>query len=194
MTISRTKQMDHRIIDESEIHFVNVYSHPGDMESVVREFTVIFNKIIPFLKPLQVDSHEGLGWVLIELLNNAVRSPVSLAMNAGITDINEIDFYTDIIIIKAEILDDTEPGTLIEISVMNRGIYQEEVYNSIQTILNGEVSILYCEERFRIKGSYTGNGGMGIILSKKQVENALGGTLTLTWHDGFYDFKISFPL
>jgi len=43
-----------------------------------------------------------------------------------------------------------------------------------------------------LKGSFTGNGGLGIILSKKQVENALGGTLSLSWHDGFYDFTIKF--
>lgn len=174
----------------SEIRFLNVYSHPGDMGSVVHEYTKMFQEIIPFLHPMKIDFHEGLGWVLIELLNNAVRSPVSLAMNAGLTNINEINFYTDIIITKTELCSTPDHKIIIDISVMNSGLYSEDVIKSIQAILNGELTILDCEERFRIKGSYTGNGGMGIILSKKQIENALGGSLTLSWHDGFYDFKI----
>ncbi len=43
-----------------------------------------------------------------------------------------------------------------------------------------------------LKGSYTGNGGMGILLSKKQVENTLGGTLTLIWNEGYYHFIIRY--
>ena len=176
----------------SQLEFRHVYSHPGDMAGVAKEFYSMFEKIIPFLHPLEVNSCGGLGWILIELLNNAVRSPVSLAMNTGITDIVDIDFYTDIIIKKTISYVNTEGGTGIEISVLNRGIFSESVLESINQILNGELTILDCEEQFMLKGSCTGNGGLGIILSKKQVENALGGTLSLSWHDGFYDFSIKF--
>lgn len=183
--------MNAGIEETSTLEFRNIYSHPGDMIGVAHEFYSMFEKISLFLLPIKVNSYEGLGWVLIELLNNAVRSPVSLAMNTGITDIYDIDFYTDIRFRKK--ITHIAPADLnIEISVMNRGVYSESVLNSIRKILNGELTILDCEEYFMLKGSYTGNGGLGIILSKKQVENALGGTLTLSWHDGFYDFTIRF--
>lgn len=176
----------------SILEFKHVYSHPGDMTGVAREFYSMFEKTVQFLLPLQVDSSGGLGWVILELLNNAVRSPVSIAMNTGVSDLTKIDFYTDIIIRKSisNVLHDGGIG--VEISVLNRGRYSEGIINSIQKILSGGMSILDCEEQFMLKGSFTGNGGLGIILSKKNVENALGGNLTLSWHDGFYDFKISF--
>ncbi len=176
----------------SVIEFKNVYSHPGDMECVVREFHAIFDKTAEFLKPVKINTTEGLGWVLLELLNNAVRSPVSLAMNRGVIDINETNFFTDIIIRKS--VCDTDKGKSLELSVMNSGEYSENVIKSMQEILAGGMTILDCEERFMLKGSYTGNGGMGIILSKKQIENALGGTLSLEWHDGYYDFTIRFTV
>jgi len=184
--------MNQEFQDKSILEFKNVYSHPGDMECVVHEFYSLFEKTAVFLHPIEINTFEGLGWVLLELLNNAVRSPVSIAMNMGITDINEINFFTDILISKSITPLDDGSGSLVEISVMNRGFYSDDIFNSIQTILNGELSILDCEERFMLKGSYTGNGGMGIFLSKKHVENALGGTLSLRWHDGFYDFTIKF--
>jgi hypothetical protein len=184
--------MNAAINKTSFLEFRHVYSHPGDMAGVAKEFYSMFEKIAPFLQPLEVNTYEGLGWVLLELLNNAVRSPVSLAMNAGMTDIVEIDFYTDIVIRKTVTFFSPEGATGIEISVMNRGILSESVLDSIGKILNGELTVLDCEEQFMLKGSCTGNGGLGIILSKKQVENALGGTLSLSWHDGFYDFTIRF--
>ena len=180
--------------DTSSITFNNVYSHPGDMESVVHEFYSLMDKVQSFLLPIKINTFEGLGWVLIELLNNAVRSPVSIAMNLGITDINEIDFFTDIILSKT-INQTTLKGKVdVEISVSNRGLYSEQILKSMDSILNGELSILDCEERFMLKGSYTGNGGMGLLLSKKQVENALGGKLSLTWSEGYYKFTINFTL
>ena len=178
--------------ETSTIEFNHIYSHPGDMESVVNEFHSIFEKTAQFLLPIEVNTTEGLGWVLIELLNNAVRSPVSLAMNEGETELDKINFFTDIKIQKTVRKIAPEGKTVTEISIMNRGDYVENVLNSIQSILNSEFTILDCEERFMLKGSFTGNGGMGILLSKKQVENALGGTLSLSWHDGFYDFIIRF--
>ena len=184
--------MNAAINETSLLEFRHVYSHPGDMAGVTKEFYAMFEKIVPFLHPLEVNSYGGLGWVLLELLNNAVRSPVSLAMNTGITDIVDIDFYTDIIIKKTITYVTEEGGTGVEISVLNRGIFAESVLESINQILSGELTILDCEEQFMLKGSCTGNGGLGIILSKKQVENALGGTLTLSWHNGFYDFTIKF--
>lgn len=174
------------------LEFRHVYSHPGDMAGVAKEFYAMFEKIVPFLHPLEVNSYEGLGWVLLELLNNAVRSPVSLAMNRGITDIVDIDFYTDILIKKTLSYVNADGYTGVEISIMNSGVFSESVLESINKILSGELSLFDCEEQFMLKGSFTGNGGLGIILSKKQVENALGGTLSLSWHDGFYDFTISF--
>lgn len=184
--------MNAALNETSLLEFRHVYSHPGDMAGVAREFYAMFEKIIPFLYPLEVNSYEGLGWVLLEMLNNAVRSPVSLAMNTGITDIVEIDFYTDILIKKTFTYVTAGNGTGAEISVMNSGIFSESVLESINRILRGELTLFDCEEQFMLKGSCTGNGGLGIILSKKQVENALGGSLALSWHDGFYDFKISF--
>jgi hypothetical protein len=178
--------------ETSPLEFWHVYSHPGDMAGVTKEFYAMFEKIVPFLHPLEVNSYEGLGWVLLELLNNAVRSPVSLAMNTGVTDIVEIDFYTDIIIKKSITYISAGSSTGVEISIMNRGIFSESVLESINQILRGQLTILDCEEQFMLKGSCTGNGGLGIILSKKQIENALGGSLTLSWHDGFYDFTIKF--
>lgn len=177
--------------ETSTIEFNNVYSHPGDMENVVHEFYSLFEKTAQFLLPIEINTDEGLGWILLELLNNAVRSPVSLAMNSGKSEINEINFFTDIIIRKS-ITQSSDNKTVTEISVMNKGEFVEQVYNSIQSILNDELSILDCEERFMLKGSYTGNGGMGILLSKKQVENAFGGTLTLIWNNGYYSFIIKF--
>ncbi len=174
------------------LEFKHVYSHPGDMTGVAREFYSMFEKTVPFLLPIHIDSAGGLGWVLLELLNNAVRSPVSIAMNTGISDLTSIDFYTDIIIRKSISTVMLDGGIEVEISVLNRGAYAESIINSIQKILRGEMSVLDCEEQFMLKGSFTGNGGLGIILSKKNVENALGGTLSLSWHDGFYDFKICF--
>ncbi len=184
--------MNAGIQETTILEFKNIYSHPGDMEGVAREFYSIFEKTEQFLLPVRVDSSGGLGWVILELLNNAVRSLVSIAMNTGVTDITVIDFYTDIIIRKSINHVTPDGGTGLEISVMNRGLFSQSVIDSIQKILNGELSILDCEEQFMLKGSCTGNGGLGIILSKKQVENALGGTLTLSWHDGFYDFTIKF--
>ena len=184
--------MNAAINETSLFEFRHVYSHPGDMAGVAKEFYSIFEKITVFLHPLEVNTYGGLGWVLLELLNNAVRSPVSLAMNRGVKDIVEIDFYTDIVIRKTITYVTVEGSTGIEISVMNRGIFSRSVLESINKILSGELTILDCEEQFMLKGSCTGNGGLGIILSKKQVENALGGTLTLSWHDGFYDFTIKF--
>lgn len=174
--------------ETSLLEFWHVYSHPGDMAGVTKEFYAMFEKIVPFLHPLEVNSYEGLGWVLLE----AVRSPVSLAMNTGATEIVEIDFYTDIIIKKTITYITADSSTGVEISVMNRGIFSEGVLESINQILSGQLTILDCEEQFMLKGSCTGNGGLGIILSKKQIENALGGSLTLSWHDGFYDFTIKF--
>ena len=176
----------------SFLEFRHIYSHPGDMAGVAKEFYLMFEKITVFLQPIAVNTYEGLGWVLLELLNNAVRSPVSLAMNAGITSIVDIDFYTDIVIRKTLTLFTQKGATGVEISVMNRGLFSESVVESINRLLSGELTILDCEEQFMLKGSFTGNGGLGIILSKKQVENALGGTLSLSWHDGFYDFTIKF--
>lgn len=184
--------MNAAINETSLLEFRHVYSHPGDMAGVAKEFYSIFEKIAVFLHPLEVNTYGGLGWVLLELLNNAVRSPVSLAMNRGVTDIVEIDFYTDIVIRKTITYVTVEGSTGIEISVMNRGIFSRSVLESINKILSGELTVLDCEEQFMLKGSCTGNGGLGIILSKKQVENALGGTLALSWHDGFYDFTIKF--
>jgi len=184
--------MNAALNETTQIEFTHVYSHPGDMAGVANEFYSMFEKISVFLQPITVNTYEGLGWVLLELLNNAVRSPVSLAMNTGITDIVDIDFYTDIIIRKTLNFFNIDGAADIKISVMNRGIFSESVLESINKILNGELTILDCEEQFMLKGSCTGNGGLGIILSKKQIENALGGTLSLSWHDGFYDFTISF--
>ena len=84
--------------DTTILNFRHVYSHPGDMEGVVKECYGMFEKVRIFLQPVEINTCEGLGWVLIELLNNAIRSPVSIAMNMGITDITAIDFYTYIII------------------------------------------------------------------------------------------------
>jgi len=178
--------------ETSTIEFKNVYSHPGDMESVVHEFYSLFEKTAQFLLPIEINTNEGLGWIILELLNNAVRSPVSLAMNSGKSELNDINFFTDIIIRKSLTHTADINKTIIEISIMNKGEFVEEVFNCIQSILNNELSVLDCEERFMLKGSYTGNGGMGILLSKKQIENALGGTLTLIWHDGYYDFIIRY--
>jgi len=66
------------------------------------------------------------------------------------------------------------------------------IENSIQLILRGELLIPDCEDRLMLKGSYSGNGGMDILLSKKQVENAHGGDFLLSRHDGFYDFTIRY--
>lgn len=184
--------MNAAINETSLLEFRHIYSHPGDMAGVAKEFYSIFEKIAVFLYPLEVNTEGGLGWVLLELLNNAVRSPVSLAMNTGVTNIVEIDFYTDIVIRKTMIYVTDEGTTGVEISVMNSGVYSRSVIESINKILSGELTVLDCEEQFMLKGSCTGNGGLGIILSKKQIENALGGTLSLSWHDGFYDFTIKF--
>ena len=167
--------MNAAINESSTLEFRDVYSHPGDMAGVAGEFYSMYEKIAEFLLPVETDTAGGLGWVILELLNNAVRSPVSLAMNTGATDMTEINFYTDIIISKKITHKPAEHLTYIEISIMNRGIYSESVLESIQRILRGELTILDCEEQFMLKGSCTGNGGLGIILSKKQVENALGG-------------------
>ncbi len=184
--------MDCVVVSDEQIEFRKVYSHPGKMENVVSEYTLIFEKTADFLLPIKINSYEGLGWILIELLNNAVRSPISIAMNTGVDDINSINFFTDIVIKKRTVSAcDTEEAD-VEISVMNRGEYSSEIISSIKSILNGEYTVLDCEERFMLKGSYTGNGGMGILLSKKQAENALRGKLALTWHDGFYDFTIRY--
>ena len=184
--------MNIKIRDTVTLKFRHVYSHPESMERVVQEFYNLFEQLRKFLLPVKVNSIDGLGWVLLELLNNAVRSPLSLAVNKGIYDINKIDLYTDIIITKSITTVKEDGLTEIEISVKNRGDYVEDLYTCMQQILNGSMSILDCEECFRHRGSYTGNGGMGIILSKRQVENALGGTLSLEWDNGFYDFIIKF--
>ncbi len=117
--------------ENSAIEFKNFYSHPGDMESVVREFYSLFEKTAEFLLPIEINTNEGLGWVLLELLNNAVRSPVSLAMNAGKSELNDINFFTDIIIRKSITYTADENKIITEISVMNKGEFVEEVYNCI---------------------------------------------------------------
>jgi len=184
--------MNIKIRDTVTLKFKHVYSHPESMEMVVHEFYSLFEQLRIFLLPIEVNNIDGLGWVLIELLNNAVRSPLSLAVNKGIIDINKINLYTDIIITKSIATVKQDGLTDIEISVKNRGDYVEDLFTCMQQILNGSLSILDCEECFRRRGSHTGNGGMGIILSKKHVENALGGTLCLEWNNGFYDFIIKF--
>jgi len=162
------------------------------MRGVSREFYALFDKTAAFLKPISVDSFSGLGWVILELLNNAVRAPVSIAMNKGLSDLNEISFYSTIKIIKKVTAADKGKSAEIEISIMNSGEYIESVALAIQDVLEGKFTILECEERFMLKGSCTGNGGMGLILSQKNIKNGLGGELTFAWHDGFYVFSIRY--
>ena len=105
----------------------------------------------------------GIGWVLLELLNNAVRAPISISMNMGITDIHKVNFFGDIVFTKKSITE------RVLLSLMNTGPYSRNICDSIEELISGSISILECEERFRLKGSFTGNGGMGLLMSKKHI-------------------------
>ena len=173
------------------ITFSNVYSYPGNMEGVTREFYALFDEIKIFLQPYEINSCEGIGWVILELLNNAVRSPVSLAVNSGQFDVTKIDFFTDIIVHKYfKRLDACT--TSVVVSVKNKGAYVENVFKSIQEIIENRFSVMECEENFMLKGSCTGNGGMGIMLSKQVVKSQIEGSFRFSWEEGFYCFTMSF--
>ncbi len=171
---------------QDELIFKNVYSCPGMTDELVRTFMSIYDKVVDILKPMKVVSNEGIGWVLLELLNNAVRAPISISMNMGITDIHKVNFFGDIVFTKKSITE------RVLLSLMNTGPYSRNICDSIEELISGSISILECEERFRLKGSFTGNGGMGLLMSKKHIESFPEGIFGFHWKDGYYIFEMSF--
>jgi|GEM_PF-1688132 len=186
------------IIINDRLVFPKIYSYPGNMEMVVETYNEIFDQLQIFLKPLEITHDNPLGWVLIELLNNAVRSPVSLSMNQcnqkkADVDLQNVNFYTSIIIEKIYRERPDEAVVDIDIIIKNKGEEAPDCINIMKELLSSDMNILTCESRFKLKGSITGNGGCGLFTSSRQIKNALNGSLSLLWEDGYYIFTIHFP-